>query len=304
MLSVIVVNFNTREYLRKCLNSLIIHEPGAQIIVVDNASKDGSVEMVRSDFPSVTLICEAENRGFAPANNIGLKVATGKYVVLFNSDAELRDAALSQCAAMMESDEKLGAVHPRLIGPDGLPQICEHRSPDLKSMFREMFRIDRIGNATGEMWLAGTALVIRKTALDSIGGGLDARYFMYWEDADLSARLRQAGWKLDICSTAEIKHYGGASGGGADNSRRADLHAWFCYGKHRWFRTNRPAWEAASVWCLDAFDVPRKYVRGLARKSRRKAEWAQAQVTMRVLGGLLIGQQPPRPVAAIKGKTI
>jgi GT2 family glycosyltransferase len=296
MLSVIIVNYNTREYLRKCLTSLNVHEPLAQVIVVDNASRDGSQEMVRQDYPGVHLICEEQNRGFAAANNSGLEVAKGDYLVLFNSDAELTDAALSECVKLMESNPKLGAVHPNLVGSDGNPQISEHRFPTLQSMVREAIRLPGAEVvAPDATWLAGTALVLRKTALQSIGGRLDDHYFMYWEDTDLSARLRKAGWDLAICSSALVMHYGGASGGGADASRRADLHAWFCYGKHRWFRANRPTWQAASVWLIDAFDVPRKLIRGSVYKSRRHAEWSHAKVTLQVLGNLLAGGRPKLP---------
>lgn len=83
----------------------------AQLIVVDNASRDGSAEMVAQDFPDVALFAEKKNLGFAAGNNVGLKAATGDYVVLFNSDAELRDAALTQCVAAMEADPSIGAVH-------------------------------------------------------------------------------------------------------------------------------------------------------------------------------------------------
>ncbi|QVL31864.1 glycosyltransferase family 2 protein [Telmatocola sphagniphila] len=299
MLSVIVVNFNTREYLRKCLTSLRAHEPGAQLIVVDNASRDGSAEMVAQDFPDVALFAEKKNLGFAAGNNVGLKAATGDYVVLFNSDAELRDAALTQCVAAMEADPSIGAVHPALEGPDGLPQIAEHNFPSLGSMFRDALRLkNKRPGSLENRWLAGTALVIRKKALDSIGGKLDDSYFMYWEDADLSAKLKKAGWKLELVPGATVKHHGGASGGGADTARRADLHAWFCYGKHRWFRSNRPRWEAAAVWMMDLVDVPRKTLRGLAKHSARYSEWAQAKVTAQVLFGSLTGAKPPLPRGA------
>lgn len=269
------------------------------MIVVDNASRDGSGEMVAAEFPEVLLFREQKNLGFAGGNNVGLKAAFGDYVVLFNSDAELTDPALSRCVQAMEKDPRLGAAHPALIGPDGLPQNAEHFFPSVGSIVRDTLRLKRSGRPEArERWLAGTALVIRTEAMRSIGGALDDHYFMYWEDTDLSAKLRKAGWTLRMEPEASVKHHGGASGGGSDSARRADLHAWFCYGKHRWFRSNRPAWEAATVWVLDALDVPRKAIRGLVRRSSRRSEWAQSKVTARVLWGMLTGSRPPLPGGA------
>lgn len=131
--------------------------------------------------------------------------------------------------------------------------------------------------------------------LESVGGGLDDGYFIYWEDADLSAALRRAGWELAVEPEALVRHVGGASGGGPGAGRRADLYAWYFWGKHRWFRRNRPWWEAAALVLLDVGDVPRKFLRGLRRPARRRAEWSHARVSLRVLALGLLGRKPTRP---------
>lgn len=296
MLSVILVSFNAREHLRLCLNSLARHEPGAEVIVVDNASRDGSAEMVAGQFPQVRLVQTGRNAGFAAANNAGLAVATRPFVALLNSDTEVTDDSLSRCVRRLQADPTLGGVHPRLMGTDGLPQQCEHRFPTLAESVRKAFRLPPRDDARRHTtWLAGTALVLRRQALDEIGGGLDSGYFMYWEDADLSAMLRGRGWGLAVQQDAEVRHHGGASGGGPDASRRADLYAWYCYGRHRWFRRNRSPLEAALVWLLDLADVPRKFLRGLFHSARRKGEWAHARVTARVLMSGLLGRTPSVP---------
>jgi GT2 family glycosyltransferase len=296
MISIVVVSFNTKDFLRICLNSLLQYEPESEIIVVDNASQDGSVEMVRSEFPHVKLLVSQVNLGFAGANNIGLAEATRPFIVLFNSDAELLSPSLSRCVDRLISEPKLGAVHPLLRGNDGRPQQSLHRFPTLGKVVRQAVKMnDSVNNDDIATWLAGTCLVIRRTALDQIGGKLDDGYFMYWEDADLSARFRLAGWELAIESDAEVKHFGGASGGGPDAARRPDLYAWYCFGKHRWFRRNRPWYEGLGLFFLDAFDVPRKYLRGLIHRARRKAEWAHAGATARVLALSLIARSPRRP---------
>ena len=296
MLSVIVVSFNAREFLRSCLNSLRQYEPDAEVIVVDNASHDGSADMVAAEFPEVRLVQTGRNAGFAAANNAGLAVATRPFVVLLNSDTELSDGSLTRCVQRMLAEPRLGAVHPRLVGADGRPQQCLHRFPTLGESVRKALRLaSQTENRPERTWLAGTALVIRREALESIGGGLDSGYFMYWEDADLSARLRRAGWGLAVQDDAEVLHFGGASGGGPDAARRADLYAWYCYGRHRWFRRNRPIPEGIAVWLLEACDIPRKLFRGMIRTARREVEWAHALVTARVLAFGLIGRTPPTP---------
>lgn len=297
MLSVVIVSFNTRELLRACLKSLQTHEPNAEVIVVDNASHDGSAAMVRAEFPEVILVESPTNQGFAAANNRGLARVTRPYVVLLNSDTELTDDSLSRCVARLEADPKLGAVHPRLIGKDGLPQQCRHLAPEIRGLLRKTIgRDSQTENQPATTWLAGTALVLRRSALADVGSQLDSGYFMYWEDADLSAQLQRAGWSLEVIDDAEITHLGGASGGGPDAARRADLYAWYCFGKHRWFWRNRPAWEASLLWLLDALDVPRKYLRGLRHPGRRPTEWAHAHVTARVLALRLLGLAPAIPV--------
>ena len=249
MLSVVVVSFNTRDLLRACLASARRFEPGAQVIVVDNASRDGSAAMVRAEFPEVTVIEAGRNLGFAGANNLGLAVATRPVIVLLNSDTELLDDSLSRCAARLAADPHLGAVHPRLVGADGTPQECEYPLPSLGHLVRRAVRLrPREALRPGRTWLAGTALVIRREALATVGGKLDDGYFIYWEDADLSA-LRRAGWGLAVEETALVRHVGGASGGGAGrhpapNSMRGTLTV-----STAGFQRNRDPWsEAAGVW--------------------------------------------------------
>jgi GT2 family glycosyltransferase len=295
MISVVVVSFNTRDLLRKCIASVRRFEPGAEIVVVDNASRDGSAEMVRVEFPEVKLVESATNLGFAGANNTGLRLTTGDVIVLLNSDAELLDAGLSRCARRLAENPRLGAVHPRLVGADGNPQQCEYPLPTFGDEARVAARRSRRGCEAGRTWLAGTALVIRRAAIEAVGGGLNDGYFIYWEDADLSAQLRKAGWELAVEDEVVVRHVGGASGGGPDASRRADLFAWYFWGKHRWFRRNRPIWEAAALWLLDLCEVPRKFLRGLRHPSRRRAEWSQARVSFRILALGLLGEKPRRP---------
>ncbi len=296
MISIIIVSYNTRDLLRQCLESLDRHCPEAEVIVVDNASRDDSAEMVRTGFPRVKLVPLSENRGFAGGNNEGLKQATGDLLLLLNSDTVLEDDSLQRCAAWMAEHQDVGALSPRLIGIDGKPQQCLHRFPNFGQRLRRALWMQpkpESGEQTGSTWLAGTALMIRREALKECGG-LDDTYFIYWEDADLSARLLEAGWKLAEYPDAHVRHYGGASGGGPDATRRPDLYAWYAWGEHRWFFRHRPAREALGLWMLDCVDVFRKFVRGAVHSTRR-SEWLHSRTLAGVLWRRLLGRKPSLP---------
>ena len=297
MISILVVSYNTRELLAGCLRSIEAHCPGAEVVVVDNASRDGSAEMVADRFPAVRLVAERTNLGFAGANNAGLPHCRGESIVLFNSDAELVDDSLQRCADWLRDHPGLGAVSPRLIGFDDRPQRCRYRFPTLGQRLRVTLRLADAPDPDEQDdsgWLAGTALMIRREALEALGGRLDDGFFMYWEDADLSIRLRRGGWGLAVHPDARIRHHGGASGGGADASRRTDLYAWYAWGRHRWFAKHRPRWQSACLWLLDGIEVPRKAIRAAIRP-RRRYEWPQARVLTRILLLRLVGATPPRP---------
>ena len=302
MLSIIIVSYNTRDLLDQCLASIQTHCAGAEIVVVDNGSRDDSVAMVAEKYPDVILIDAKDNLGFAGANNRGIENATGDYVLLLNSDTVLRDDSLQRCVDYMEANPKIGAVSPSLVGVDGIPQRCFHSFPSLKDRLADAFsRTKRTVKSDGEPtiergWLAGTALMIRREALEDIGGTLDSDYWMYWEDADTSAKILRAGWEVAEHGDACIVHYGGASGGGPDAARRADLYAHYAWGEHRWFTKHRPIWEAITVWFLDFVDLFRRIIRGLIRPNRR-SELTHARVLARVLWYRIAGAKPPVPGA-------
>ena len=294
-LSIIIVNYNTRVLLQQCLASVCTHEPGAEVIVADNASHDGSSAMIRREFPQVELVEMGWNAGFAAANNAGLSRATGDFLILLNSDTLLPDQSLSRCAAWMNERPEVGASSPRLIGQDDQPQQCIYAFPRFRDIALQAFRLAPTRRTSDEPgWLAGTALVIRRAALASVGGRLDENYWMYWEDCDFSARLLKSGWRLETFEGGWVRHLGGASGGGADSSRRADLHAWYMYGMHRWFTTHRPRVESTGLWLLDGVDVLRKTIRGTLRPGR-SIEKSQARALASVLIGRLRGRRPQLP---------
>ena len=295
-LSLVIVSFNTRDLLRQCLMSVAEREPGAQVVVVDNASQDGSAEMVRWSFRESSWWSRRRTWGL-PAEQPG--ACAGDRAI--RGAVELGHGARGRHAvalrAMDGDSDEAGAASPRLMGADGVPQQCFYRFPGLREELRKAMRRPSqplTGVHDPDGWLAGTALMLRREAIETIGGGLDDAYFMYWEDADLSARLRAAGWDLAVFTDGQVIHYGGMSGGGNDTRRRADLQAWADYGKRRWFGRNRGLGEAAGAWLLDATWVPRLLLRAAVRPSRRH-DAVKARVLAVSLMRSMVGKPPARP---------
>jgi GT2 family glycosyltransferase len=293
-ISVVIVNYNTCELLKQCLESLNQFEPQAEVFVVDNASRDGSEAMVRENFHSVQVIQSGRNAGFAAANNLGIAHSTGEYLILLNSDTQMEDSALTATADWMDANPCVGATSPGLIGTNNERQECQYPWPNARDLWRQALKLgDSSQNATTG-WLAGTCLVLRRVALDQSGGQLDEKYWMYWEDADLSFQIASKGWLVVPFEGATIRHHGGASGGGADANRRADLHGWYLYGKYRWFRKNAGLAAVISVCLLDALDLPRKWMRSL-RHPDRTAELTHARVQASALWNYFRGRRPNVP---------
>lgn len=297
MLSIVIVSFNTCKLLDDCLASIEKHCYDYEVIVVDNDSRDESVQMVRSKYPDVNLICPNANLGFAGANNRAIEESQGEYIILLNSDTILEDDSLNRCVEYMNQNPKTGAVSPKLLGVDGVYQRAFHAFPSVTKRIRQAFARNReikVADPVDEGWLAGTALMLRRTALEDIGGKLDSNYWMYWEDADTSAHLIRKGWKVEVCADACIRHYGGASGGGPDAQRRSDLYAHYAWGEQKWFFKNRPIWESGTVWFLDFVDLFRRTLRGTLRSGRR-GELNHAKVLAKVLFWRIFAMKPPVP---------
>jgi N-acetylglucosaminyl-diphospho-decaprenol L-rhamnosyltransferase len=221
-LSVIVVNWNTREYLRGCLNSVQNALAGidGEITVVDNGSTDGSAAMVRSEFPAVTLIENWENVGFARANNQGIAISRGPCILLLNSDTDVPGTALSGLMAFMDKHTDAGAVGPKLVMPAGAPQPYGFGGDPTvfyllkRGLSRLVFHRclhDWSTALTRQVdWVSGACLMLRREVLDQ-SGPLDEKIFMYFEDVDLCLRIRQSRWKVYHYPHVEVVHYGGRS---------------------------------------------------------------------------------------------
>jgi len=294
LLSIVIVHFKTLEVTRNCLKSVKIWQPKSQVIVVDNASGDGSAEILAAEFPEMEWVFNKTNGGFAAGNNPGLDLAKGEFVILLNSDTVLEDDSLDRCVTFLKEHPKVGAVSPRLIGMDGKPQECAYSYPSLKSLWNRSLGRKPLPVDPDHFWIAGTALMIRRSALAPGDLRLDDQHFMYWEDCDISARIKKRGWDLRVVENAQIRHLGGASGGGPDSIRRSDLYLWYLWGELRWAWNHLGFAGGLGYWLLDTLDVPRKWLRGILHKDRaieRQRSWIKAQA----LWLRLVGGTPPRP---------
>ncbi len=224
-LSIVIVSWNAKTHLLKCLHSLRATCTGrsAEITVVDNASADGSPEAVRQDFPQVRLIENGQNEGFAKANNIGINVSQGKYIALINSDVQVRGGCLETLVQYMEANPGVGMSGPTILYPDltvqnsvsyfptlmhgFLDALGVHRMPKLKKSEEPRDGVDRDEDVEV---LSGCFWMVRRAALDEVGL-LDESFFMYGEDIDWCRRFHQNGWKIRYCKDAEAVHYHGAS---------------------------------------------------------------------------------------------
>jgi GT2 family glycosyltransferase len=223
-LSIVIVNRNTRELLDECLAS-IAAVPDAitcEVIVVDNGSSDGSTDLVRELYPLVQLHINDTNTGYALANNQGLALSTGRYLLLLNSDTVVGSGSLARLVDFMDHDPEAGACGPMLRYPDGRLQRSCYSDPSPRSYFARMLGLDILfprsrlfGNqhygfdhshtAPVDSML-GAALLVRREAMDRVGM-LDEDLRLHFNDFDWCLRIRKAGWKVYFVHDAEIVHH-------------------------------------------------------------------------------------------------
>lgn len=229
-LSVIIVNYNVKSLLEQCLLSveLAMHETDGEIIVVDNASADGSCQMVKKQFPKVTLIENNKNIGFSKANNQGIQIAKGEYVLLLNPDTLVPHDCFSRCSDFMDCTPQAGALGVRMIDSHGhylpeskrglpTPWVAFCKIFGLTQLFPHSSRFARyyLGHLPSDKTtpidvLAGAFMFLRRAAIEK-SGLLDERFFMYGEDIDLSYRISQCGFTNYYFPETTILHYKGES---------------------------------------------------------------------------------------------
>ena len=326
-LSIVIVSWNVRDLLCACQKSLTIDnrpstiaDPSSivyrlssvEIIVVDNASVDGSAAMVATEFPAVLLLANSDNVGFTRGNNQGLAVARGRYVLFLNPDTEVVGDALVTMAAHLDAHPEVGALGPQLRYGDGSLQSSRRRFPTFATALFEStplawhwpgnpwarrYRMEEQGSGIRDQgsgvggqdvdWVVGAALMVRREVLAQVGG-FDEGYFMYSEELDLCRRIKEAGWQIVYLPTAQIIHHEGKS----SEQVVAARHIHFQTSKVRYFRKFHGPLQAEALrvfilalfaveWLLEAC----KWLLGSRRPLRRERMVAYGQLLRSRLRG-------------------
>lgn len=226
-LSIAIVSWNTVELLDQCLASVPagIGDLQAEIIVVDNASTDGTVEMLRDKYPTVRLLANTDNVGFARANNQAYRISAGEFVVLLNPDTIVHEGAIASLVDYLREHGECGVAAPKLLWEDGSPQPSVGCFFSLSSELRNALCLSRIGRKSrpsqmivppGDQpvdveWACGACLVVRRDAIGSTKYVLDERYFIFSEEADMCKSMAENGWKVCFVPDAFVTHFGSAS---------------------------------------------------------------------------------------------
>jgi hypothetical protein len=283
-LSVIIVSWNTKDLLESCLRSLFAsleaeraRIPAAEVWVVDNASEDGSPEMVRREFPQVRLIENRENVGFARANNQAIRECRGRWVCLLNSDTRVLPGAFTALTTALKADPRLGMVGPLFLNDDEAtvqPSWSRFAGP-VREFLGYHDRSDApeaLRGATTDPpflpvpppealaaldsfptgWLVGACLLTRREAVEQVGL-LDEGYFMYCEETDWCCRFHRHGWGVRLVPAAQIVHVGGQSAKMVPQATRERLAA----SKVRFFRRNGRLWDFVLARVLAALYLRR-----------------------------------------------
>ncbi|MCL2115093.1 MAG: glycosyltransferase family 2 protein [Methanobrevibacter sp.] len=235
-LSIIIVNYETYELTKQTINSVIDkkHEFSFEIIVVDNCSKDNSYNQLKSSFKKevekeiIKFIANPRNDGFAVANNIGIKIAKGDFILLLNSDTIVGSQTIENTLNYIKKNVDVGAIGSKIVFPDGtLDKACKRSFPEPKNSFYRLFGLAKLfpnnkkfneynlsyldENGIYEVdSLMGAFMLLRKVAINQIGL-LDENFFMYGEDIDFCYRIKESGWKIIYYGKSETIHYKGAS---------------------------------------------------------------------------------------------
>jgi GT2 family glycosyltransferase len=262
-LDIVIVSYRCREHLRRCLTSVRRHAPaGTSVWVVDNKSADGTVEMVRGEFPSVSLIESGENAGFARATNRGIAAGSAPYVLALNPDTELHEDTLDTLLGLMEERPEVGIAGPRLERPDGTFDHASRRS--FPTLLGALGHFSGIGRRLERGPLAqyrapevergpvdavnGAFMLIRRAALEQVGL-FDEGYWMYMEDLDLCFRFKQAGWTTWYDPGSVALHMKGGSAGARSPRLVLAFHRgmWRFYRNHVGSRRSTPVNAAVAV---------------------------------------------------------
>lgn len=270
--SIIIVSWNTKDILRDCLKSVYGQTSGIdfEVIVIDNASLDGSAEMVKTEFPQAKLIANADNRGFAVANNQGIEISNGRYILLLNSDTIVLDGAIQKTVHFADEHKEAAVTACRILNKDMSLQPSCSMFLSLRNWFLKITFLYKLfpqskffGRAQMTWWqhntvkevdvVSGCFMMVRKDAVMQIGQ-MDEQFFMYCEEVDWCWRFKKAGWKVIFMPDAQIIHLGGASAS-RHGAKRAQIKD--CSTVKFMFK-NWPVWKAhAGLFMMASFYLSR-----------------------------------------------
>ena len=240
--SVSLVNTNSRELLLACLESLP-DDAAVEIVVLDNASEDGSAAAVREGFPAVRVIEQRHRAGFGANHNTVIRATTGRYVFVLNEDTTSEDWGFERMVTHLDANPRVAALGPRLVYPNGRLQASAWRFPSPASAALGLFTLGRAGivqsggaETRDVDWCMAAALLLRREALDGVGL-FDEEFFIYSEETDLCRRLRGAGWRTQYFPAATVVHHESAFSVGIPERRINEM--W--RGRHRYWRKHHSA---------------------------------------------------------------
>lgn len=258
ILSIIIPNFNTKRLLHECLKSIYLQTKKIkfEVIVVDNASSDGSPQMIKKNFPQVKLIVNSKNLGYAKANNQGIKIAKGKYILFLNSDTIILDKAIEKCLKFMQKRKDIDILGCQLLNEDKSLQPSGGFFPQLRQIFYMMVfiddlpfinrllkpyqqrRIDFYQKVRQLDWATGAFLLVKREVINKIGG-FDPTFFMYSEEVDFCFRAKKAGFNIWFYPKAKVIHLKGKSS--ACGFEKAVLGEY--QGLKKFYKKHKPGWE-------------------------------------------------------------
>ena len=283
VLDIVIVAYRCRDLLRSCLQSLRENEPGVatSVYVVDNASEDGTVEMVRAEFDEVTLLESGHNAGFSAANNLAIEQGGGRYVLALNPDTRLTPGAIGRLVEVMDANEDIGVCGCRLVLEDGTFDHAARRSfPTIAGALGHFLRIGRTAWAPNALAqyratsvdagpvdaVNGAFMLMRRSALDAVGL-FDEGYWMYMEDLDLCYRFREAGWVTWYEPSVTVVHVKGGTSGPLRDPR---LNYAFHYGMYRFYRQHYASAHSGLTNALVYSGIATKLALALAGTSVRR----------------------------------
>lgn len=312
-MSVIIVSYNTESLLAPVLKALEAGqgELRLQVIVVDNASRDGSVEFLKKEFPNVELVQNPVNEGFGRANNLALPMIRGRYVLLLNPDAFVSSATLSKSVKFMDENDRCGVMGVKLIGEDGAlkPSCCYFPTP--WNVALKMTRLDGFFPNTRFVedmswdhasvracdWVPGCYYMVRRVVIETVGL-FDPRFFLYCEDVDHCCRVRDAGWDVIYYPFSQVVHIGGQSAkafdGPTDDNRQVPTlftESWLLY-----LRKHHGLAGMLSIAFLTILaDVSAAFKRTILRdKKQARERLKHAQLVFRILRDTRLASRPTR----------